>query len=498
MNAASTQKRSWLLIAALFILLLVLCATRSLAEPDEGRYGEIGRWMLVSGDWLAPRIDGIPFFHKPPLVYWLEALAIAVFGAREWAVRLVAAGHALVMLVALYLGARTAYGERIARRCVLILGTSLTFLMGGQYVNHDMAVAAWITVAIGCFALHLAGGAPRKIALLGFAACALGVLSKGLIGIVLPGIVLLPWAVWTKRWRRILDLPWPAGLGLVGLFTLPWLALGEWKYPGMAAYEIGVQQFTRYTGSGFNNPHPWWFYLPCLVVLLFPWIFFAGAAVRPTEGRERPAPWRALAWIWAIAIVGFFSVPQSKIIGYVLPAVPPLALLAALGIERLLARDARWISAVRVAAAVAIVGAIGLQVVLARESDRRGASGIALALKCRAAAGDTIYALGEYPYSLPFYLDLPADRRIEVIADWDDARRRHRDDWRTELLDGVPFQPETGAVLRDEGELAAAAARPGRWIVAKRAVAPPGFVPVTSAHRWYLYRSPSTQVRPGC
>ena len=147
------QRTSWLTLTALFSLLLVLAAWRPLAVPDEGRDGEIARWMLQSGDWLIPRLNGIPFFHKPPLLYWLEAAAMAAFGVHVWALRLVPALHAGLMLLAMYLSIRQFATEAIARRAVWMLGTSLSFLLGGQYVNHDMMVAAWISVAIWCFAL---------------------------------------------------------------------------------------------------------------------------------------------------------------------------------------------------------------------------------------------------------------------------------------------------------------------------------------------------------
>ena len=194
-TSLSERQKSWLTLGALCLLLLLMAAMRPLAVPDEGRYGEIGRWMLQSGDWLTPRLNGLPFFHKPPLLYWLQAMSLATFGINEVALRLVPALHAGLMLVALYLSARLISTEPIARRAVLMLGTSLTFLVGGQYVNHDMLVATWIGVAIWCFAFaFMAGDKPNALlARLGFAACALGMLSKGLIGIALPGMVLVVW-----------------------------------------------------------------------------------------------------------------------------------------------------------------------------------------------------------------------------------------------------------------------------------------------------------------
>ena len=167
-------------------LLLVLAALRPLALPDEGRYAEVGRWMWMTGDWLTPRLDGIPFFHKPPLLYWLEASAMTVLGASPWAARVVVALHACLMMALMTVCARHIAGADVARRAAWMFGTSLAFLIGGQYVNHDMMVATWMGVAIWCFARALMhnGGVHAGWARWGFVACALGVLSKGLIGLL--------------------------------------------------------------------------------------------------------------------------------------------------------------------------------------------------------------------------------------------------------------------------------------------------------------------------
>jgi len=169
-SALTERQKSWLTLAALWLLLLLLASLRPIAVPDEGRYGEIGRWMLISGDWLTPRLNGIPFFHKPPLLYWLEAISVASLGVNELALRLVPALHAGLMLTALYLAARCFSTEVIARRSALMLGSSLSFLVGGQYINHDMLVATWIGVAIWCFAFaFMAGDKPNAtLARLGF------------------------------------------------------------------------------------------------------------------------------------------------------------------------------------------------------------------------------------------------------------------------------------------------------------------------------------------
>lgn len=491
--------KSWLTVTVLWALLLTLAALRPLAVPDEGRYAEIGRWMLMSGDWLTPRLNGLPFFHKPPLLHWLEALSMAVFGVHAWVARLVPALHAGLMLLALYLVARRVGGEDLARRAALMLGTSLSFLIGGQYVNHDMMVAAWIGIAIWCFALaFMHGGRPdATLARLGFVACALGVLSKGLIGLALPGLVLLVWLLWTRQFRKLHHLPWFSGLALFGLIALPWFVLAQRHYPGLLDYMFGAQQFGRYTGTTFNNPRPWWFYLAVLPLLFFPWTFWVLSQAWTAVRRPREAPaseargWVPLCWIWLVAVIGFFSIPQSKIVGYALPVMPPLALLAALGWERSMARRrnaGRWLLAL---AASAIVLAAGLNALSSRLLPDKLTQDIARTLACQAGASDTVYTVGEFPYDLPFHVG--AVRPMVVVQDWSQVRRSTGDNWRRELFEGADFDAAAARVLQPPEVLALAGRQAGHWLVAPRSLPQgawqDGWQPVQQGIAWNLYRS---------
>ena len=495
MNQAPMRSHSWPLLLLLWAVLLLLALVRPLALPDEGRYGEIGRWMLVSGDWLTPRLNGVPFFHKPPYLYWLEASALAAFGVHAWTVRLIPALHAGLMLLALYLGARLMGGERLARRAALMLGTSLSFLIGGQYVNHDMLVACWIGIAIWAFAAaFMHGERPHTgLALLGFAACALGVLSKGLIGLALPGLVLLIWIGWTRQWVKILRLPWWRGLALFALLAVPWFVLSQREFPAMFSYMFGTHQFGRYTGTTFNNARPWWFYLACLVLLMFPWVLF----IRP--GRQMPsasstvAPhWLALLWIWLVAIVGFFSIPNSKLVGYVLPVMPPLALLCALGFGRWMDHrpevGRRWLLSL---AGLMLLVALGVSVVAGRYSQQRGTRDVAQALACQASVTDTVYAIGDFPYDLPFYSGMT--RPLVVVQDWDTLRRTAGDNWRRELFEGADFDARAAAVLQPPAVLETARSQPGGWLVLPRSTSaaerPTGWTPVAEGKAWLLWKS---------
>ncbi|MDO9196031.1 glycosyltransferase family 39 protein, partial [Rhodoferax sp.] len=424
-----------------------------------------------SGDWLTPRLNGLPFFHKPPLLHWLQMASLATFGVNEVALRLVPALHAGLMLVALYLSARAISTETIARRAVLMLGTSLTFLVGGQYVNHDMLVATWIGLAIWCFAFSfMAGDRPNAtLARLGFAACALGMLSKGLIGIALPGLVLVVWLLWTRQFKKILYLPWLSGLALFALIALPWFVLAQQKYPQLFDYMFIGQQFNRYTATTYNNPQPWWFYLLALVLLFFPWVFFAlnqlRRQVNPPSSAATAASlataWWRLCWIWVVAIIAFFSIPHSKLVGYALPVMPPLALLAALGWERAMAHRARaglvfvGLCLLNIAIALTLVLKVGDVTRTGRSQD------IAQALACAARPSDTVYVSDAFPYDLPFYAQ--TTRPMVVLGNWATLRQQVGDGWQRELFEGADFDAQAARLLQSPEELAKAGVVPGNW-----------------------------------
>ena len=498
----SSQRKFYAGMLALVGFLLVLAVLRPLALPDEGRYGDVGRWMMVSGDWLTPRLDGLPFFHKPPLLHWLQAISMTVFGAHPWSARLVPALHATLMLGLLYLAARHISGERTAQRAAWMLGTSLTFLVAGQYVNHDMMVATWISTAIWCFggALVLQGRTGRRLAWLGFVACALGVLSKGLIGLVLPGVVVVVWLFVVRLWPRALRLPWFSGLALFAAVALPWFVLAQRQFPGMFDYLIIGQHFRRYTGSTFNNQFAAWFYPTILVGLLFPWALLAAWDGLRTLLRQRlavlwraPDPWVALLWVWLIAITVFFSLPRSKLVGYILPVLPPLALLAAQAWER------RWGGSVRAGRVFALL--CGLNIALAgvfshqagQFTLKRSSQDVAAALACRIQPGDAVWVAGGYPYDLPFLANLK--QPLVVLADWPALRLTAPDSWARELFEGSDFDAQAAQVLQSQQLLARPPAS-GHWLVTSRGIdgAPElaAWRKVLEGRAWTLWQSPAS------
>ena len=508
------ERQSWLTIGGLSLLLLVLAAWRPLALPDEGRYAEIGRWMLASGDWLTPRIDGIPFFHKPPLLAWLEAASMAVFGAHAWAARLVVAAHAVLLLVMTYWGARQIATELIARRAVWMLGSSLSFLLGGQYVNHDMMVAAWISTALWCFGVGFMRGERPDAALArwGFAACAMGVLAKGLIGLALPGLVLLVWLLASQQMRKLLYLPWFTGLLIFCAIALPWFAVAQMQFGGVLEYLFGNQHFSRFTGKNFNNARPFWFYIAALLLLFFPWIFFVCIqAFKPKASADNAqAATNSIAsmavdlggrkahlllWLWPVLIVGFFSIPNSKLVGYVLPAVSPLVVLAALGWDRVMAhrtRNGLWFAAL---CTLSMALAVGLNLVAAKYTLKKSSQDAAQRFACAASAQDTVYVVGDFPYDFPFYAQ--TTKPMVVVQDWPEQRKSAADNWRRELFEGAQFDAQAAKVLQTPDGLPAASAQPDNWLLtpnleAARAISTGAWSLFYQGRAWSVYRSTPT------
>jgi 4-amino-4-deoxy-L-arabinose transferase-like glycosyltransferase len=429
------------LLPALFAWLAASAWLRPLALPDEGRYVGIAWEMLRSGNWLVPTLDTLPYFHKPPLFYWLTAASLAVFGNNEWAARLPSLLAASGSGFALYLFARRFVGEAFAGMTLLILATTPFFLAGAQFANLDMLVSALICCAILAAAdavLAVEDGRPHRATLaLAYAFAALGVLAKGLIGVAIPALVIAAWLVRLQRPAMLLRLVWLPGVALFVVIVAPWFALVARRYPAFPSYFFIHQHLERYTTAGFNGHQPFWFYLPALAGFTLPWFVFLPRALSPRAGKDGAPPGvHALMWTWLLVTLVFFSIPQSKLLGYVLVAVPPMVVLFAHGLLRYAGtREAMWRHGMRTTALAATICGTGLLADLVYE--RNNVRSLFAKVSPLIAAEDEIVALRSYPFSLSFYLRLR--RPIRVVEDWDQPEVMRKDSWRRELMDAQAF-----------------------------------------------------------
>ena len=273
------------LLSLLALWLLATLGLRPLLLPDEGRYAEVARAMWQGGQpdaWLVPTLDGLPFFHKPPLFYWVDAVAMQLFGAVEFAGRFGSAIGAWVMGAALFLAMRRWHGPRTAAIGLGVLATTPIFFIGGQYANHDMLVGGLIAAAV--LALARALDEPPAVDLrwlvAGWVLCALAMLAKGLIGIVLPALVIGPWLLAQRRWSQVPKLLHPLGLLAFAIVGLPWFVAMQLRFPEFFDYFVMEQHFRRFAQSTFNNVHGVWFFFAVLPLATLPWSLWAPAATR--------------------------------------------------------------------------------------------------------------------------------------------------------------------------------------------------------------------------
>lgn len=311
-----------------------LLGIRPLANPDEGRYTEIPREMAASGDYVTPRLNGVKYFEKPPLLYWLNAVTFKVAGINEFTTRLWNALFGVLGIVLTYAAGRALYGRPSGIAAAIVLATTLLYHALGQILLLDMAVAVAMSGALFAFivAMREPRGRRRFLLFLAFYLfIALAVLSKGLIGLLLPGAIIFLWVLLLGRWKTL----WPfyplAGSLIILLLTTPWHYLAAKANADFLHFYFIHEHFERFTTRVHGRYEPWWYFLPVLFVGLFPWVAFAGTSLRKSlAGGWKARHRNAEAWfllIWIVFVVVFFSKSQSKLIPYILPVFPAAAIL---------------------------------------------------------------------------------------------------------------------------------------------------------------------------
>ncbi|MBY0523224.1 MAG: phospholipid carrier-dependent glycosyltransferase [Gemmataceae bacterium] len=329
---APAIRRSALLILLIVPgMLLYPCMGFHLFEPDEGRYAEIPREMLVRGDWVVPHLQGVPYLDKPPLFYWLVMASYALFGIDDWSARLVPAlaVHGCVLLT--YLLGRRSLGERPAFWGALLLGLAPGFLGVGRLLLLDGLLSLWVTLEIFC-AFEAVRGERLKWGwwLLAAGACGLGVLTKGPIAVVL---LLPPLTAYSWLTGRCCRVGWRALLIYVAIamgVATPWFIAISIRLPEFPRYFLWEHHVIRFS-TGFDHLRPFWFYAPIVLGGLLPGSLLGWAFLRFLLSSDETArQWRCPELGFLLLVGGwcvlFFSLSECKLPTYILPAFPPLAL----------------------------------------------------------------------------------------------------------------------------------------------------------------------------
>lgn len=345
---SNSETHSWckdicfltLILGSLFFILL---GTRPLFVPDEGRYAEIAREMISRSDYVTPYLNSIKYFEKPIFFYWLGAAAIKIGGLNLWSLRSINALLGLLGCLLTYFTARKLYDRKTGLLAALILGTSTLYFVMAHMISLDLPVTVLIAACLFAFILGIQHppSLKRRFYLWGAsAAAALAVLTKGLIGLVFPGMIIFVWILLLNDWRILKQLYLPSCIVIFLLIAAPWHVLVGERNPEFFYFYFVQQHFLRYTTKDVGHYQPVWFFLPTLAIGYFPWLVFLPQALAHAlpRWRERVQHKNELFFLlWAVLIFIFFSFSKSKLIPYILPVLPPLAILTAVYLKTAIA-----------------------------------------------------------------------------------------------------------------------------------------------------------------
>ena len=341
--------------ARILVLLLAFAAVwfsnieyRKLVNPDEGRYAEIPREMVASGDWTTPRLNGIKYFEKPALQYWATATAYTLFGEHAWTARLWSVLTGFLGVFMVFFTGRRLFGTGAGWYAALVLGSSLLWVLIGHVNTLDMGVSFFLSAAVCAFLLaqqdSADAGARGRWMLAAWTAAALAVLSKGLIGLALPGTTLVLYVLIERDWRLAGRLHLAAGTTLLLALTLPWFVAVSRANPEFFHFFFIHEHFERFLTKQAGRYQPPYYFIPVLLAGMLPWtltMIDALARSWKREPRQRFQVQRFLL-LWSAVVFVFFSASDSKLVSYILPIFPALALLIGVRLTQLGARALAW------------------------------------------------------------------------------------------------------------------------------------------------------------
>ncbi|HMH27492.1 MAG TPA: phospholipid carrier-dependent glycosyltransferase [Steroidobacteraceae bacterium] len=346
----------WGLAGLLCLVWLATLASRPLFNPDEGRYAEIPREMQSGGDWVIPHLNGLDYIEKPPLQYWATAASYQILGVSEFSARLYTALTALATVALIGFLAARLWGAGAGWRAAAVLAGMFMFVVLGQLMTLDMSLTFWMAGSLAGFLLaQQAQSGERGWMLFAWVAAALGVMTKGLVAAAIPAAVLLIYSLWTRDYSPWRKLHIRCGLPLFLAITVPWHLLAAQRLNDFLQFFFIHEHFARYLTPIAERQEPWWF---------FSWVFLAGTVPWTVPAlRVLVSGWRSprgqfsptlFLWIWVVFICLFFSISDSKLMPYILPAMPALAVLIGALPLPTLRRDLLITSILTAAAALAL------------------------------------------------------------------------------------------------------------------------------------------------
>jgi 4-amino-4-deoxy-L-arabinose transferase-like glycosyltransferase len=306
---------------------------RTLITPDEGRYATLSLEMLQSGDFVTPHLNGLLYFEKPALQYWAGAASFMLFGINEFAARFWPGLTSLLSVAVVGFVGKRLWGSEAGMLSALVMGGTAFVYGNGHFLTLDAGLMFFLALALGGFLLahrdEATDAERRRWMWLVWAAMAGATLSKGLVGVLVPGATLFLYMVVGRQWGLWRRLHWPSGLALYLVLAAPWFVAVSLRNPGFADFFFLHEHFDRFLTTEHHRAGPLWYFVPVLLAGMVPWTSMLLPALREglvrSEGEIfRP---RLLLLIWTAFVFAFFSLSGSKLPSYILPMFPALALL---------------------------------------------------------------------------------------------------------------------------------------------------------------------------
>jgi len=352
-NPQRTRQRTvlfLLLLLSLYVIAYLLpLGGRDLFVPDETRYAAIPQEMIAGGDWIVPHLNGLRYFEKPPLGYWLHAGSLLLFGENNFAARLpsaLAVGLSALLIFFMVKKARWGlyeehrHGAPIAAALVFL--SSLAVFVVGTNAVLDSLFSFFLTTCITAYyaATESKPGSAKEKGWLIMAGmlCGLAFLTKGFLAFAVPILALVPYLLWQRRYADILRMSWlPIVVAVV--VSLPWAVSVHLKEPDFWHYFFWDEHIRRFAASDAQHKQSFWYFLLATPAMIFPWTCMTPAAVAGIKKlwREQPecAGLLKLCLCWVIVPFLFFSLSNGKLLTYILPCFPPFAVLMGLGLAHI-------------------------------------------------------------------------------------------------------------------------------------------------------------------
>ena len=416
--------------------------------PDEARYIEVAREMLASGNYITPHLNGSIYLDKPILFFWCESMIIHVFGVHEWSARLLPEFFATLGSVFCYWAGVKLYNRRTGLLSAGILTTMGLYFFLAHYTDMDMLIAVLTSCSLWLFIVAVNEQTDRLRScyfLLMYVFAGFAFLAKGLIGFVFPIAIIGLWIMLMNQWRILKNVHLVVGLIIIAVITLPWLIMVQQQPPSFLHYFFYVEQCHRYVATNFHQQHSIFFFVPILLVGVLPWTVFLYQAmayfIKQIRNDIKSSGNEIYLLLWPLFILVFFSLPHTKLVGYILEVFPPIAMIIACYLDR------HWHKKLVLCL---LVGTVIFELAFMstmRLYPLRSVKPLVLMIQQHIKPQDKVVSFDNCYFDAMLYLARP----ITIVSDWH-VGPNVKDNWQHDLSQSIIYQHYQSPYFIDQAQ----------------------------------------------